>query len=230
MKSQNWLIIGLATIGGIFLMSKKSSASGYIAEKLTNAPPTQLPIKPSSTDLKVMQYADFIWDSAIKFNIEPALIAAVIETESSGNPLAIRQEPALKDYSVGLMQVLTGTAAFVKSKYPQIAYSGNPQQLNDPKINIEVGTAYLRYQLDRYTKTPVIKPISDMIAAYNAGTARRNFPSDFVYVNSKGSTIVQQYVDKVVEKSYRYRMFFVYLYSYESYQAKFPSGYWSLSL
>lgn len=227
---KNWYIIGLATIGGILLMGKKSSASGYIAERLTNAPKTQLPITPTATDLKVMQYADFIWDSATRFNIEPALIAAVIETESSGNPVAVRQEPALKDYSVGLMQVLAGTAAFVKSKYPQIAYSGNPQQLNDPKINIEVGTAYLRYQLDRYTKAPVIKPITDMIAAYNAGTARRNHPSDFVYVNSKGSAIVQQYVDKVVERSYRYRMFFVYLYGYDTYQAKYPSAYWSLSL
>jgi soluble lytic murein transglycosylase-like protein len=176
-----------------------------------------------------MGYTNYIWDNAIKYNISPSIIAAVIETESSGNPKAIRQEPAIKDYSLGLMQVLTGTAKYVKTLFPQIAYTGNPAELNDPKINIEVGTAYLRYQLDRYTKTPVIKPITDMIAAYNAGTARRNSTADFVYVNSKGSTIVQSYVDKVVDREYRYQMFFVYLYGYDTYQAKFPSSYWSFN-
>lgn len=227
MKTQDWLYIGLAALGGLLLVVKKSFPdSNYIIQRLQDAPDSLLPVKPTETNLKVMAYADYIWSNAIAFNIDPSIIAGIIETESSGNPLAVRQEPIVKDYSVGLMQVLTGTAGFVKSKYPQIAYNGDPKQLNIPSVNIQVGTAYLRYQLNRYMVSPVIKPITDMIAAYNAGTARRNDPSDFVYVNSKGSTIVQNYVDKVVEKAYRYQFFFTYLYTYDLYIAKFPPGFW----
>lgn len=225
MKFQEWVLAILAG-GGLLLMNKKTSAinTSYVADRLINAYPLDLGVKATETNLKVMGYTDYIWSSANKFNIAPKIIAAIIDTESSGNPSAVRQEPALKDYSVGLMQLLTSTAGFVKKLFPQIEYTGDPKTLNNPKINIELGTAYLRYQLDRYTKTPVIKPITDMIAAYNAGTAREN---DRSYVNSKGLTNVQQYVDKVVEKAYRYEIFFVYLFGYEAYEAKFPTNYWN---
>ena len=225
MKAQDWLYIGLAALGGLLIVVKKSLPdSNYIIQKLQDAPDSLLPVRPTTTDLKVMGYADYIWQNALEFNIDPSIIAAIIEIESSGIPTAIRQEPAIKDYSVGLMQVLTGTAGFVKSKYPQIAYMGDPKELNNPSVNIEVGTAYLRYQLNRYLANPVIKPISDMVASYNAGAARQ---VDFSYVNSKGSTIVQTYVDKVVDKAYRYKFFFNYLYTFDFYMTKFPPSFWS---
>lgn len=226
MKLQDWFYIGLAALGGLLLVGKRASSdSDYIIQRLQDAPESSLPIKPTATNLKVMGYTDYIWQNAMDYNVEPAIIAGIIETESSGIPTAIRQEPALKDYSVGLMQVLTGTAGFVKTRFPNISYNNDPKQLNIPSINIQVGTAYLRYQLDRYLANPVIKPVSDMIAAYNAGIARQ---VDLSYVNSKGSTIVQQYVDNVVDRAYRYRMFFVYLYSYEVYIRLFPSAFWRL--
>lgn len=85
---------------------------------------------------------------ALKYNIEPAFLKAVIAQESRFNPKASRSEPQLHDASAGLMQILYSTA---KDKGYRGTF-GSPTDLTglfDPAINVEFGARYLRDCLAR---------------------------------------------------------------------------------
>lgn len=118
-----------------------------------------------------------------RYNVPVALILAHAKQESAFDPNAYRAEPAIGDASYGLMQVLLRTA---KQFIPDII----ADQLYDPETNMNVGVAYIAQNLNKYGGN-----IQDAIAAYNAGTAKKN--ADGKYVSSSGNTVVQSYVDKV---------------------------------
>lgn len=89
-----------------------------------------------------------VHEAARRHSVDPALVKAVISTESGWNPTAMSRKGA-----VGLMQLIPGTA--------QRFGVGNPF---DPAQNIEAGTTYLRSLLDRYKGD-----LNKSLAAYNAG-------------------------------------------------------------
>jgi soluble lytic murein transglycosylase-like protein len=72
--------------------------------------------------------------SAQLYNVPETWVRAVIETESSWRPSAFRQET--NDASYGLMQLLYGTAK-------GLGYTGAPDGLYDPAVNIDLGTKLL---------------------------------------------------------------------------------------
>lgn len=84
--------------------------------------------------------------AAQKVGLSPALVGAVAQVESGGNPKAISPVGA-----IGVMQLMPGTAA---------GLGVNPY---DPEQNIYGGALYLRYQVDRFGDIP------KALAAYNAG-------------------------------------------------------------
>lgn len=87
-------------------------------------------------------------EAAERHSLDPALVKAVIRTESGWNPRAVSRKGA-----IGLMQLIPGTA--------QRYGVGNPY---DPVQNVEGGTTYLRALLDRYNGD-----LTRSLAAYNAG-------------------------------------------------------------
>jgi hypothetical protein len=87
-------------------------------------------------------------DAAERHKVDPALVKAVISTESGWNPQAVSRKGA-----VGLMQLIPETA--------QRFGVGNPY---DPAQNVEAGTTYLKALLDRYDGD-----LNKSLAAYNAG-------------------------------------------------------------
>jgi len=87
-------------------------------------------------------------EAAERHNMDPALLNAVISTESGWNPQAVSRKGA-----VGLMQLIPETA--------QRFGVGNPY---DPAQNVEAGTTYLKSLLDRYDGD-----LNKSLAAYNAG-------------------------------------------------------------
>lgn len=90
-----------------------------------------------------------------RYVVDPMLIKAIINKESSWNPGALRSEPQIHDASYGLMQLLQRTAAGMQ---PGVT----PSDLFDPAINIDLGTRYLANQLGLYGYPAGI-------SAYNAG-------------------------------------------------------------
>ena len=107
-----------------------------------------------------------------KYDVPTALIKATIKQESNWNVSASRFEAHKTDASWGLMQILLATAKETL---------GNNNltitQLLNPPTNIEAGTKYLAKQLKRYNGN-----MMDAIAAYNAGTAKKN--ANGVYTNN----------------------------------------------
>jgi Transglycosylase SLT domain len=116
-------------------------------------------------------------DAAARHQVDPALVKAVISTESGWNSQAVSRKGA-----VGLMQLIPGTA--------QRFGVGNPF---DPAQNVEGGTTYLKALLDRYDGD-----LSKTLAAYNAGEhavdANRGVPPYFE---------TQRYVQKVQDAYFR---------------------------
>jgi membrane-bound lytic murein transglycosylase MltF len=86
-------------------------------------------------------------------------IAAIIYTESSGNPKAVN--PA--DPSYGLMQITMP----IGRKY---SAAQTPTDLMDPDTNVEAGSGFLAYLKTRYAITnPLTDPNCAWVAAYNEG-------------------------------------------------------------
>ena len=96
------------------------------------------------------RYAADIQEISREHGVSPALIEAVVRTESGFDPTAVSPKGA-----GGLMQLMPKTAAAL----------GVPDRF-DPRENISGGVRHLRYLLDRYQGSV---PLA--LAAYNAGEA-----------------------------------------------------------
>jgi len=93
-------------------------------------------------------FGDIIHEKAAKYDVDPALVAAVIETESRFHPQARSRVGAR-----GLMQLMPKTGRWLGAR-----------NLNDPDQNIDAGVKYLKYLQGRFDGN-----LSKAIAAYNAG-------------------------------------------------------------
>lgn len=105
-------------------------------------------------------YTEEIQESASRHEVNPYWICAMIETESGWDSGALSDAGA-----VGLMQILPETAYDLADWGLVDAETYPPDALEEPAVNIEYGTAYLRYLVERYHE------MQPAIAAYNAGLA-----------------------------------------------------------
>jgi len=132
---------------------------------------------------RARRYQAMVRNHARKYNIDPALIMAMIHTESRFNPKARSNASAY-----GLMQLVAQTAG--REAYHQIygrRRELTPEYLQDPGNNIELGTAYLHILSSRYLGS-IADPLSRtycVVAAYHAG------PSIVERVFTPGTSIRQ---------------------------------------
>lgn len=140
-------------------------------------------------------------DAAIRHGLDPNWVMAVIQTESAGNPLAVRFEPnwrwlhnvaahakrlkvteeterSLQSFSWGPMQVMGSVAR--EWGYPDHLFT-----LCDPIRGLEYGCKHLAAMRKRFPTG------RDWIAAYNGGSPRKN--PDGTYKDD-----LEKYVKKVV--------------------------------
>ena len=89
-----------------------------------------------------------VHEAANRHNVDPALVRAVIETESNWNPSAVSRKGA-----VGLMQLM-----------PTTAQRFGARDFYTPQQNVEAGVTYLKTLLERYDGN-----LDLALAAYNAG-------------------------------------------------------------
>lgn len=136
---------------------------------------------------------------ATRYKIDAKLLDAIVTAESAYNPYAVRYEPnynyitipdsyaknnrisiqtekQCQKISWGLGQIMGGTARF-------IGYGGPLTQLVEPELNLTYVCKYLLRLANEYPH------VDDQIAAYNAGSVRKN---------SKAQYVNQGYVDRVM--------------------------------
>ena len=137
-----------------------------------------------------LRYEAIIRGHARNYDLEPALIAAVIYQESRFRPRARSSSGA-----VGLMQLLPATAKGIALRTGGVAF--RVEDLLDPEINVRYGSWYLRHLLDRYGDRALA------LAAYNAG--QRNVDR----WRERGGGIAfpetRRYVERVAELEEIYR-------------------------
>lgn len=92
-------------------------------------------------------YGSLVQAAADRYGVDPALVQAVMETESGGDPQA--RSPA---GAAGLMQLMPSTAEALGVTDPY-----------DPAQSIDAGSRYLASQLRR------LGDVAAALAAYNAG-------------------------------------------------------------
>lgn len=151
----------------------------------------------------VLKHEDIIEAKAKAHGLDAALVAAVIEVESAGDPFAVRYEPNFKYVRVGdakpgacstqtelniqrtswgLMQVMGSTAR-------DFGLTGWITTLVEPELGIEFGCRVLAKKVGLFGE-------AQGLGAYNAGIP---------LVLPTGRLKNQPYVDKVLAAKERYR-------------------------
>ncbi|MDO4643363.1 MAG: lytic transglycosylase domain-containing protein [Cardiobacteriaceae bacterium] len=140
-----------------------------------------LAVSEPSGDFKTRQeqYKQTVNELAAKYQVDPALIHAVISVESGYRSDAVSNKGA-----VGLMQLMPGTASDMNITDPY-----------NPANNLEGGIKYLSLQLARF------KDVELALAAYNAG------PESLAHYNGQIPPYneTQHYVKRVMIYKDRYQ-------------------------
>jgi soluble lytic murein transglycosylase-like protein len=120
---------------------------------------------------------EMIREVSARYRVDPALVRAVIETESHYNSTARSNRGAL-----GLMQLV-----------PQTAQQLGVSNALDPRENLDGGVRYLRSLLQRYNGD-----LDKALAAYNAGPGAVDRAGGIPRIRE-----TREYVQKVTDSYYR---------------------------
>jgi soluble lytic murein transglycosylase len=127
-------------------------------------------------------------------------VAGLIRQESVFDPRA--KSPA---NAYGLMQLLLPTARTMAKKYGSAIVPSSPFDLYNPPLNIELGTAFMKDQFDKFGR------IEYVAVAYNAGPGRvapwrANLPAEIdEFVEAIPFKETKAYVQGVIRNSAQYR-------------------------
>ncbi len=149
------------------------------------------------------QYDPLIQPVAVKLNLDPLLVRAIIWRESRFQPLVrgLNKEK-------GLMQVTPGVAAEWAERHHVEPI--DPDALFDPETNIEIGSWYFARMLSHWSETD--NPAGFALAEYNAGRSNAlrwvdpEQPASFAAFSSRiafGST--KRYVFAILQKHADYQ-------------------------
>ncbi|CAN5696795.1 hypothetical protein BH24ACI3_BH24ACI3_04180 [soil metagenome] len=149
-------------------------------------------------------YPHMAWDQVTKWakhrNLDVYQVAGLIRQESIFSPTVRSSANAY-----GLMQLLLPTAQMMARKHGVTARVATGADLYQPALNIELGTAYMREQLDKYGR------VEYMAVAYNAGpgrvvTWRRTLPMEMdLFVEAIPFRETRGYVPGIIRNTAQYR-------------------------
>lgn len=104
-----------------------------------------------------IEHYQYIEKYSQQYNLDPALVCAVINTESHFNADAQSNKGAK-----GLMQLMDDTASWVATQIPIENF--NVFRTKEPELNIQLGCWYLSFLEKKYNGDLTL-----IVAAYNAG-------------------------------------------------------------
>lgn len=150
------------------------------------------------SDLPILNFADHYM-----FDVDPALVHAIVMQESRFNPAARSRVGAM-----GLMQLMPATARYVAKQSGIQAVS--TQRLADPEINVDLGQRYIQYLLNHGA---VDGDLISLLVAYNGGPGNlrrwRSQLSDvddvLLFVELLPSAQTRDYVRRVMSNYWAYR-------------------------
>jgi soluble lytic murein transglycosylase len=144
-----------------------------------------------------------IYSAAMRYQVDPALVKAVVWRESRFNPTARGAAG-----EIGLMQ-LREIAAQEWADSERISFFRHEHCL-DPGTNTLAGTFYLGKLLRRYRNTD--DPVPYALADYNAGRANvlkwmegNSATNSAAFIVNIGFPMTREYVVEVMKRSRRYR-------------------------
>jgi membrane-bound lytic murein transglycosylase C len=144
-------------------------------------------------------FKDFIANHASVHGVDQPLVYAVIEQESSFNPMARSSAGAY-----GLMQIIPKSGGRDANGYVNNRdVSPQPHELYDPDFNIQLGVGYLKKQMKVYFKGVRDKKAAMLcaIAAYNTGQGNVYY----ALTGKKSSSGVADFVNSMsYEQLYEY--------------------------
>lgn len=138
--------------GSTLITDKRIHKKGYYLKRSYKTKPYRSGVVDAPYFAKPIksQYDALIVNTALKYNLEPAFIKAVIHVESAFDHLAVSKAGAM-----GLMQLMPATAADYELTTNTFA----------PSRNVEAGVRHMRDLMDRYDSNMRLS-----LAAYNAGS------------------------------------------------------------
>jgi len=129
-----------------------------------------------------LKYEQIVRGHARNYQLDPALLAAVIYQESR-----FRSDAKSESGAIGLMQLQPATAKGIAIRTGGSRFQTS--DLYDPEINVRYGSWYLRHLLDKYDDEKTA------LAAYNAG--QRNVDEWRAEGKEIQFSETREYVDRV---------------------------------
>lgn len=127
-----------------------------------------------------MDFALLIAKESFRNDLDPMLVLALIQTESSFRKSVVSHKGA-----IGLMQILPNTAQYVSDMHEHIDLE-NAQELFEPDTNIKIGINYLSYLIDKFDNQKYA------IIAYNMG------PTNLIRKMRSGEHLPERYYRSVM--------------------------------
>lgn len=150
-SGQRLHITGYETLGATVRLTVQGGTIEIPTDQLVSVEPEEVFPGPPAQPRIETPYAELIASAAKTYGVDAELIAGVIAVESNFNPKAVSPR-----FARGLMQLR-----------PEVVVQYGVTDVFDPQQNINAGTHYLKYLLEKYNQDLTLS-----LAAYNAGPDR----------------------------------------------------------
>ena len=181
-----WLGIAafVSVLCAVVLWIMQSTYQGQTQQVLDERAAQELSIRQSHP--LPTEYQALIYEKAVKYNLDPAFVAAIMLNESSFRPEATAASTGAR----GLMQMMDETAEWIYGKLDMTGGYDFDDMYN-PQINAEFGCWYLNYLSGQFYGDPIL-----VAAAFHAGQGEvRNWLNTSEYSRDGRSIRLEEMID-----------------------------------
>ena len=157
-RREDRILLGLKEGGSIELSLER--VARILEDEIVDQPPDRggysvgdLGLRLGDSDVvPTTPYSELIYETSRRHEVNPLLVAAMVQAESGFDPRAVSPKGAM-----GLLQLMPATAS---------RFGLQPARAFDPASNLEAGVRYIKWLAERFDGDLVL-----VLAGYNAGEA-----------------------------------------------------------